>query len=70
MTDISKLEITVLEVLYKDFQVTEQRRSWPTAEIFKKLGIKNGVYVGILNNSKFINLVQETFQISDDQMKG
>lgn len=69
MADISKLEIAVLEVLYQDFQVTGQRKSWPTIEIFKKLGIKNGVYVGILNNSRFINLVQESFQISDEGIR-
>ncbi|MEK7111450.1 MAG: hypothetical protein AAB856_02550 [Patescibacteria group bacterium] len=69
MADISKLEIAVLEVLYKDFQVEGQRKSWPTIEIFKKLGIKNGVYVGTLNNSKFINLVQENFQISDEGIR-
>lgn len=69
MKDISKLEIAVLEVLYQNFQTTGQRKSWPTIEIFKKLGIKNGDYIGVLNNSKFINLVQDNFQISDEGIR-
>lgn len=69
MADISKLEIAVLEVLHQDLQITGQRKNWPTIKIFKRLGIKDGVYVGILNNSKFINLVQDNFQISDEGIR-
>lgn len=69
MDNISKLEARVIEVLYTDLKITGQRKNWPTINLFKKIGIKDGDYIGTLNNSKFINLLQDNFQISDEGIR-
>lgn len=69
MAEISKLEIAVLRKIYPDYEKTGERKNWPTTQIFKDLRIKDGTYVGTLNSSRFVNLVQENFQISDEGIR-
>lgn len=73
MSEISKLEMEVLQRLYKYLQETGQRKKWPTLEIFKELGIKDGTYVGTLSESKFLEAVldntQDCFQITNEGIR-
>ncbi len=59
MNNISNLEKRVLYKLYKDYQETGKRTKSPTANLFNELGIKEGMDVSTLNDSKVVKLVVE-----------
>lgn len=70
---ISKLESRVLKKLYNDYKKTGVRTKWKATDAYKGLGIKDGTYVGLLNDSKFISIsldnTHECFMITNDGIR-
>lgn len=71
--DISELEKRVLEKLYSDYKETGARTKWKATDAYKELNIKDGTYIGLLNNSKFVSVVldgtHECFMITDSGIR-
>lgn len=73
MDNISRLEKDVLKILYEGYQKTRKRIKFPIIEIFKQLKIEDGMDVGTLNDSKFVDLTsdngQECFEITNEGIR-
>ncbi len=71
--NISELEERVLAKLYSDYKETGARTKWRATDAYKKLDIKEGTYLGLLNESKFISIVldgtHECFMITNDGIR-
>ena len=53
---VSELEQRVLEKLYKEYKATGKLYCWKITEAYKELGITEGDYVGVLNDSRYISI--------------
>jgi hypothetical protein len=66
---MSGLEQKILKKLYTDYKTTGRRLPWKITDAYKELGIKDGDYVGMLNNSPYIELAGEHCQITDEGIR-
>ncbi|MDO8657580.1 MAG: hypothetical protein Q7K55_02470 [Candidatus Levybacteria bacterium] len=73
MDSISHLEKEVLRILYGHYQKGGKKIKIPTSDIFKELGIIDGMDVGTLNDSRVVKLVsensQECFEITTEGIR-
>ena len=53
---ISELEQHVLEKLCKEYKNSGKLFGWKILEAYKELGITDGMYVGMLNDSKYVEI--------------
>lgn len=53
---VSELEQHVLEKLYAEYKKTGKLFRWKINEAYKELGIAEGTYVGMLNDSRYIEI--------------
>ena len=61
---ISELEERVLEKLYKEYKNSGKLFWWKITEAYKELGISDGMYVGMLNDSKYIEVDGEYLKLT------
>lgn len=66
---ISDLEKKIMLHLYEVYDRTKSNPRWKILDAYRDLGIKEGNYVGILNNSKYIKTDGEYFQLTDEGIR-
>lgn len=66
---MSSLEQKILRKLHTDYKTTGRRLPWKIIDAHKELGVKDGDYVGMLNNSPYIELTGEHYQITDEGIR-
>ena len=64
-TLISDLESKILLALHEDYKKTGKNELKKITEVYKEFGIKDGTYVGILNNSNYIEVRGEYILLKD-----
>ena len=66
---VSQLEKRVLDKLYKEYQNTGKLFRWKTTDAFNELGIRDGAFIGTLNDSKYIKIENEHFVITSEGIR-
>lgn len=66
---ISDLEKKVMLYLYEIYKRTKSNSRWKILDAYRELGIKDGNYLGVLNNSKYIKTTGEEFQLTDEGIR-
>lgn len=61
---ISKLEQKIMEKLYKEYKTSAKLYCWKITEAYKDLGVSDGDYVGMLNDSKYIIVEGDCFKLT------
>lgn len=64
-TLISDLESKILLALYEQYKETGRNELKKITEIYKEFGIVDGTYIGILNNSNYIEVRGESILLKD-----
>ena len=69
----SERELSVMELLYKNYRRTGENRGLHATEIFRALNIPNGQDVSTLNDSRYLNkdldVAHETFKLSTNGIR-
>ena len=66
---ISELEGKILVKLYSEYRKSGKLFRWKTTDAYKELGIVDGTYVGMLNDSKYIEIEGEDFVLTPDGIR-
>ena len=61
---VSDLERHVLEKLYAEYKKSGKLYCWKITEAYRELGIADGTYVGMLNDSRYIELHGECLKLT------
>ena len=61
---ISELEQRVLNKLYAEYRSSGKLYCWKITEAYKELGIAEGTYVGMLNDSRYIEIDGECLKLT------
>lgn len=62
---ISDLEIKIIERLYDKYKVSKKLYCWKILDAYKELGVSEGDYVGMLNDSKYIEIDIDCLKITN-----
>lgn len=63
--NISNLETRILDKLYNEYRSTGRTFRWNVADAYQELGIEDGMYVGLIQDSEYISLDGETLLITN-----
>lgn len=67
--DVSDLERKILQKLYREYKSTGRLLRWGVAEAYKELGIAEGSYVGVLNDSRYVRLDGSDLVLTNDGIR-
>ncbi len=66
---VSELEQRVLEKLYAEYKNSGKLYYWKITEAYKELDVTDGMYVGMLNESRYIELDGECLKLTTDGIR-
>ncbi|TSA44813.1 hypothetical protein D4R52_03625 [bacterium] len=66
---VSDLEKKIMLYLYEVYYRTKSNSRWKISDAYRELGVKEGTYVGVLNDSKYIKTSGEEFQLTDEGIR-
>jgi 3-methyladenine DNA glycosylase/8-oxoguanine DNA glycosylase len=61
---VSELEQKVMKKLYKEYKTSGKLYCWRITEAYKELGVSDGDYVGMLNDSKYVVIDGECLKLT------
>lgn len=67
--DVSDLERKILQKLYREYRSTSKLLRWNVTEAYKELGVAEGSYVGVLNDSRYVKLDGSDFILTTDGIR-